>query len=264
MGKHIDIDGLKAYKKQSDSIYVAKEEGKGLIKTTDVTKLEGIEEGAQKNNITKVTVNGTDQTIADGTLTIDVEAVIEGDGFVKDEELTTTLGDYVKTETADSTYVKTAELDAKVKTAVGTVYHPKGSKASLTEIKAVEAPQEGDVYNAEDTGANYVYVGEGQGDDESGWDKLSETVDLSSYATTDSLTTGLAAKADTTALDNYVKTETLTTKLGDYVTSESLTSQLEGKVDDTELEGYVKTEAIVFATEEDIKKEVFGIEQGQV
>lgn len=87
--------------------------GKSLVSDTEITKLEGIEEGAQKNNITKVTVNGTDQTIADGTLTIDVESVFEGDGFVKNEALTTTLGDYLKKDEVDTTltdYAKSSEV----------------------------------------------------------------------------------------------------------------------------------------------------------
>lgn len=56
---------------------------------------------------------------------------------------------------------------------LSSVYHVKGSvenEMSLPEIHAV-----GDVYNVLDTGANYVWT-------EGGWDKLSETVDLTSIA----------------------------------------------------------------------------------
>lgn len=132
------------------------------------------------------------------------------DGAVQSDALDTKLGNYVTTETADSTYLKSAEaettyvksegFDDKVKGLVGSVYRPKGSLANLEAIKAVETPTEGDVYNATDSGANYVYVGEGQGDDESGWDKLSETVDLSGYETTASVTEKLAKKADSTTV----------------------------------------------------------------
>ena len=46
---------------------VDKEEGKSLISDTDLTKLAGIEEGAQKNYITKVT---DDFTVTDGELSL--------------------------------------------------------------------------------------------------------------------------------------------------------------------------------------------------
>lgn len=46
---------------------VDKEEGKSLISNTDLTKLAGIEEGAQKNYITKVT---DDFTVTDGELSL--------------------------------------------------------------------------------------------------------------------------------------------------------------------------------------------------
>lgn len=63
------------------------------------------------------------------------------------------------------------EVDAKV----GAVYRPKGS---VTNYEALPTTNNmvGDVYNLLDTGANYVWT-------DSGWDKLSETVDLTPYLT---------------------------------------------------------------------------------
>lgn len=181
---------------------VDKVEGKELIDTTAITKLEGIEEGAQKNTITKIQVNGTDQTNLDGTVNLDIDAVISGDGFVSDDELGTQLAEYLKSAEAETTYVKDTELESKVKAVVGTVYTYKGTKADLTEIKAVESPTAGDVYNAEDTGANYAYVGPDEGDE--GWDKLSDTIDLSAYATTENMNTELAKKANATDVDGLL------------------------------------------------------------
>ena len=205
--KVVTIERLSTFKDKADEAYVAQEEGKSLIETTKITKLDGIEDGAQKNNIKKVQIGAVEQDISeDGTLTLDVESVIAGDNLVTDSELSTQL----------EGYVKDADFDSKVKTSVGSVYRPKGSKENFEAIKSVDTPAEGDVYNATDTGANYVYVGEGQGEDESGWDKLSETVDLSDITTQlgqkadqQTVTEGLAGKADKTELDNYIKSADL-------------------------------------------------------
>lgn len=74
---------------------------------------------------------------------------------------------YVKTEAFES--FKT-EVDAKL----SAVYHVKGSVQTYADLPA-EGNTVGDVWNILDTGANYVWT-------ETGWDKLSETIDLSAYA----------------------------------------------------------------------------------
>lgn len=71
---------------------------------------------------------------------------------------------------AQTSYTK-AEVDAKV----SSVYKFKGSVSTYNSLPSTATT--GDVYNVADTGANYAWDG-------SKWDKLSETVDLSSYATT--------------------------------------------------------------------------------
>lgn len=72
--------------------------------------------------------------------------------------------------TIADTYTK-AQVDAKV----SSVYRIMGSVASYDDLPT-SGQTVGDVYNVLDTGANYVWT-------ESGWDKLSETVDLSGYLT---------------------------------------------------------------------------------
>lgn len=54
------------------------------------------------------------------------------------------------------------------------VYRVKGSVATYNNLPSV-GQKVGDVYNVLDSGANYVWT-------DNGWDKLSETVDLSNYA----------------------------------------------------------------------------------
>lgn len=72
--------------------------------------------------------------------------------------------------TIANTYTK-AQVDAKV----SSVYRIMGSVASYDDLPS-SGQTVGDVYNVLDTGANYVWTS-------SGWDKLSETVDLSGYLT---------------------------------------------------------------------------------
>lgn len=72
--------------------------------------------------------------------------------------------------TIANTYTK-AQVDAKV----SSVYRIMGSVATYDDLPS-SGQTVGDVYNVLDTGANYVWTA-------SGWDKLSETVDLSGYLT---------------------------------------------------------------------------------
>ena len=83
----------------------------------------------------------------------------------------------------DDAYTK-AEVNAKV----SSVYKYKGSVANY-EALPKEDNVTGDVYNVEDTGANYAWNG-------TAWDKLSETVDLTNYITNEKLTEELNKKAD--------------------------------------------------------------------
>lgn len=69
-------------------------------------------------------------------------------------------------------------VDQKINNAVASVYRVKGSVASYSSLPTSDVAI-GDVYNIEDTGANYVATSTNP----IAWDKLSETVDLSAYLT---------------------------------------------------------------------------------
>lgn len=75
--------------------------------------------------------------------------------------------EYVKTETFEAFRT---EMTAKV----SAVYHVKGSVKDFNSLP--ESREIGDVYNLLSTGANYVWTS-------NGWDKLSETIELSGYVT---------------------------------------------------------------------------------
>lgn len=78
-----------------------------------------------------------------------------------------------------STYVDTGAFNKykeEINKKLGRVYTVKGSVSNYVALGNLQDNQIGYVYNVLSSGANYVYT-------EDGWDKLSETIDLSSYLT---------------------------------------------------------------------------------
>lgn len=133
-------------------LFVQKEEGKSLIADTDVTKLSGIEDGAQANVIEAVKVNGTAVEVTDKAVDIDIDSMISS--------------------------------------AISGVYTPKGSCA-FADLPT-SGNKEGDVYNVTDAftttdafeegaggsypaGTNVVWTSDGK------WDCLAGIYDLSGY-----------------------------------------------------------------------------------
>ena len=103
------------------------------------------------------------------------------------ESLTTTVGGKADKATTLAGYGITdaytkSEIDGKL----GGAMHYKGQKPTFAELP-VEGNQPGDVWDVQADGANYAWNG-------TGWDKLSGTVDLSAYATTEWVTQQLANK----------------------------------------------------------------------
>lgn len=93
-----------------------------------------------------------------------------------------------------------------VNSKLASVYHVKGSVDSYKDLPSSHAI--GDVYNLLDTGANYVWT-------KDGWDKLSETIDLSGYATKQDLSDATAG----VDLTEYQKTKDADEK---YATKDEL------------------------------------------
>lgn len=90
--------------------------------------------------------------------------------------------------TGDNFYTK-PEVDAKF----SAVYRPKGSVANHASLPS-SGNTEGDVWNLLDTGANVVWVTNLNNTGVAGWDKLSETVDLTNYVTTNTFQVDIAKK----------------------------------------------------------------------
>lgn len=146
----------------------------GLMLPADKIKLNGIAAGAEVN------VN------ADWNAT-------EGDALILNKPTIPTVDvnkEYVDTQLATKANASNVYTKAEVDSKVSSVYRVKGSVASYANLPTVDVTI-GDVYNVSDTGANYVATSTTPT-----WDKLSETVDLSGYATTAAMNSALGNKVD--------------------------------------------------------------------
>lgn len=89
------------------------------------------------------------------------------------QEVNTVIADIPNEYVKNSIF---ASYKEEINQKLGSVYTVKGSVANYETLMDIENKNVGDVYNLLDTGANYVYT-------DSGWDKLSETIDFSNYYT---------------------------------------------------------------------------------
>ena len=146
----------------------------------------------------------------------DISYVNEQDNLIKESvtsNVNTLTSAINKKADKSDTYTK-AEVDAKV----SSVYKYKGSVSSQSALPTTNLVI-GDVYNITDTGANFAYNG-------TEWDKLSETIDLTPYATK----ADLNLKADKTALPTKVSQLTndknyLTSVPSEYITESELSAK---------------------------------------
>lgn len=154
-----------------------------------LSKLNGIEDGADVNLIEKITVNGVEQTISSKTVALTV--------------MTNAVNDLVNYYTKSETYTKTEVnglISAIPKFAIEVVNSLPTTDISTTTIYLLR--------NSETTGSDlfeeYIYVN-------NAWELLgAQTIDLSNYVTTSDLNTALAS---------YVTSASLATTLLGYVTT---------------------------------------------
>ena len=145
----------------------------GLMSKEDFDKLQGVTAGAQVNVIESVELDGAVQDITDKKVTL-------------------------------NTYKKET-IDQKINAAVSSLYKVKGTKSSIEEVTTLTDAKVGDVWNVSTAftmggkkypeGTNVVYTGSGESNEDK-WDCLGGTVDLSPYATTQSVNTELVKKVD--------------------------------------------------------------------
>ena len=128
--------------------------------------------------------------------------------------------------TNDSNYITSSEVDTKINSAVAAVYKVRGSVDNYESLP-ISNVVVGDVYNLLDTGSNYVCISI----DPIIWDKLSETIDLSSYSTTEENDAKYQLKGNyiTSIPDEYVTDTELEAK--GYATTTSVEAALATKLD---------------------------------
>lgn len=180
----------------------------GLMLPSDKTKLNGIAAGAEVNvNADWNATEGDALILNKPTL-----ATVATSGSYTDLSNKPTIPtvdvtkSYVDTQLATKANASNVYTKAEVDSKVSSVYRVKGSVASYANLPTVDVTI-GDVYNVNDTGANYVATSTTPT-----WDKLSETVDLSGYATTAAMNSALGNKVD------KVSGKSLSTN--DYTTAE--------------------------------------------
>lgn len=158
---------ITAVRRKADELnaekFVAQEEGKSLISDTEITRLAGIETGAQVNVVEGISISGGAAATVDSSTKI---ATLDLSGYALKSDLTAAL-------------------------------NYKGSKDTFAELPA-SGNENGDVWNikiaggtdrygtAIKAGDNVAYVVAGQDDTlESGWDVMGGTTDLSGYVQTE-------------------------------------------------------------------------------
>lgn len=139
--------------------FVGKEAGKSLVSDTEITRLAGMETGAQVNKIESISITG---------------------------------GDAAVTIATDTKVANINLSNFALKDDIASAYNVKGSKDTFAELPAT-GNKNGDVWNikiaggtdkngtAIKAGDNVVYVEDTETPENSGWDALGGTTDLSGY-----------------------------------------------------------------------------------
>lgn len=195
MAKYVTLENLTAFAAglvtKITGKFVAKESGKGLS-SNDYTS-------AEKTKLAGITdMKGATSSVAGTHGLVPAPAAGEQTSFFRgDGKWGTPAGqsnviEIVKVNnTALPVTSKAVNIDLSgyaTKADVTSVYKVKGSKASYSALPAT-GNVTGDVWNLDDTGANYVWTG-------TAWDKLSETVDLSGYMLKTDVTAATTADID--------------------------------------------------------------------
>lgn len=201
-----------------------------------------------------VSTNKTDITglkTKDGQLESSISSI--------EKNVTTAQGDITTLKSDVSTAKRNiTTLQSNVKTntdKLAKITNPmiiKGTVASVSDLQNIASPEAGWIYFVGATGAKdfdeYVYT------ESSKWEKLGHVdIDLSKYATVDSVTSQLAGKADKTALSAYATTTDVDSKLSKkadaseltkYALTDTVNTELNKKANTTDLSVYAEATTV--------------------
>ena len=173
MAKYLDDNGLLYFWQKIKAVFVEQQAGKGLstndYTTAEKNKLAGIASGAEVNVITAVSVNNAPLTPTNKAVNITVPTktsdITNNSNFVADASYVHTDNNYTTTEKNKLAAFGDASTYA-LKSDITGLYRYKGSVASYANLPTTGRTT-GDVWNTEDTGANYAWEG-------SDWDSLGQ------------------------------------------------------------------------------------------
>lgn len=120
-------------------------------------------------------------------------------------------------------------IEAAILAEIGNAFTYKGSVATYNELPT-EGNKIGDIYNVVETGANYAWDG-------SGWDKLSETIDLSGYVDKDLFEETLKLYYVKDEVDNLINTLNL------YLENKISVEEAARMMDISEVKGLISAES---------------------
>ena len=226
-------------------------------KTSDITNDSGYITKNVSNLTNYSTTNTVNQAINNAVSSkVDISSIstVATSGDYKDLKNKPIIPSKTSELTNNSNYITSSAVDAKISSAIASVYRVKGTVANYSSLPKSNVTI-GDVYNLSDTGANYVCTATSP----ITWDKLSETVDLSSYSTTAENDAKYQLKGNyiTSIPAEYVTDTELEAK--GYATATSVEAALATKLDSSAYKAATSTTSGYMSSKDYIK--LSGIEE---
>ena len=226
-------------------------------KTSDITNDSGYitkDVGNLTNYSTTNTVNQAINNAVSSKVDISSISTVATSGDYKDLKNKPIIPSKTSELTNNSNYITSSAVDAKISSAIASVYRVKGTVSNYSSLPKSNVTI-GDVYNLSDTGANYVCTATSP----ITWDKLSETVDLSSYSTTAENDAKYQLKGNyiTSIPAEYVTDTELEAK--GYATATSVEAALATKLDSSAYKAATSTTSGYMSSKDYIK--LSGIEE---
>lgn len=226
-------------------------------KTSDITNDSGYitkDVGNLTNYSTTNTVNQAINNAVSSKVDISSISTVATSGDYKDLKNKPIIPSKTSELTNNSNYITSSAVDAKISSAIASVYRVKGTVSNYSSLPKSNVTI-GDVYNLSDTGANYVCTATSP----ITWDKLSETVDLSSYSTTAENDAKYQLKGNyiTSIPGEYVTDTELEAK--GYATATSVEAALVTKLDSSAYKAATSTTSGYMSSKDYIK--LSGIEE---
>lgn len=208
-----------------------------LAKKADKTAIPDISDLATKNELVSGLSTKADISLLNGKVD-----KVEGKSLISDSEISrlATVVNYndteLRTEIATKANADTVYTKEQVDSKLTATYKFRGSVDNYAALPKGNNTI-GDVYNLLDTGYNYAYAGEGQGEQKDGWDNLSGIVDLSEYQKTESADSKYVVKETGKSLVSNSEIERLSTvtNYDDTIVKTDIANIQNSKADKTDI-----------------------------